>query len=157
LIKTKLVAVRKTIPKRGKGVEKKRKYKLEGRVKRFVKMIWTEEADSALRDAMKIFPPKHWKEKACYVSDKLGIRVTDDQCNQRWNRVLDPDIKKDLWSPEEEETLEDLVKRYKKENPRKNISWTKISAELQDKDSEGLKRIDTAIRYHYLHNMKRQR
>ena len=38
--------------------------------------------------------------------------MSDVQCHQRWNKVINPEIVKGTWTKEKDEKLVDLVKKY---------------------------------------------
>ena len=80
---------------------------------------WTEEQDDQLRTAVKKHGEKNWKA----IADSVPGR-TDSQCLHRWTKVLNPQIKKGLWQPEEDALLAKLVL----ENGPKG--WTKIAQQL---------------------------
>lgn len=68
---------------------------------------WTKEEDERLSQGVEIFGVKRWKQISDYVETK-----TPGQCNQHWNRVLSPAIKKDNWTNKEIETLLHRVKNF---------------------------------------------
>ena len=80
---------------------------------------WTVEQDDQLRTAVKKHGEKNWKA----IADSVPGR-TDSQCLHRWTKVLNPQIKKGLWQPEEDALLAKLVL----ENGPKG--WTKIAQQL---------------------------
>lgn len=76
------------------GAKKKRK---------LITRPWTqEESDILVRTAVRT--KKDWKK----VSSKL-VNRTPSQCSQRWNRVLNPKLKKGVWNEVEEKKLIDIV------------------------------------------------
>eukprot|EP00943_MAST-04B_sp_MAST-4B-sp1_P003020 g3020.t1 len=80
---------------------------------------WTEEQDNQLRVAVKEHGEKNWKAIADCVPGR-----TDSQCLHRWTKVLNPQIKKGLWTKEEDTLLGKLVS----ETGAKG--WTKIAQQL---------------------------
>eukprot|EP00977_Amphora_coffeiformis_P014096 scaffold3849_cov179-Amphora_coffeaeformis.AAC.34 len=66
---------------------------------------WTEDEDEKLRQAVKEFGGKNWKR----IASKLSGR-SDVQCLHRWQKVLRPGLIKGPWTPEEDETVVQLVK-----------------------------------------------
>ncbi|CAG8512206.1 10404_t:CDS:10 [Paraglomus occultum] len=80
---------------------------------------WTRAEDEALKDAVKLYGAGNWVKIQSYV---LGR--TDVKCRERWVNVLDPAVKKDPWTAEEDKLLLSLVRKH---NPG---NWSKISAEM---------------------------
>mgnify|MGYP005851987135 CR=1 FL=1 len=66
---------------------------------------WTEDEDEKLRQAVKEFGGKNWKR----IASKLSGR-SDVQCLHRWQKVLRPGLIKGPWTPDEDETVVELVK-----------------------------------------------
>ena len=65
---------------------------------------WTPEEDQTIRDFVAENGPTKWSKLAEILPGR-----TDNQCRQRWFRVLNPDINKDPWTPEEDQTIRDFV------------------------------------------------
>ena len=82
---------------------------------------------------------RDWRKVAQFV----GSGRTKGQCVQRCNRVLNPDISRELWTKEEDKHLLDLVAQYGKK------SWTKIAGRLGN-------RSDVQCRYHF-QSLQKQR
>ncbi|CAN6649355.1 hypothetical protein TRVA0_023S01970 [Trichomonascus vanleenenianus] len=80
---------------------------------------WTEHEDKVLVEAHKKMGPV-WHRIAQLIPGR-----TDDQCSKRYNDVLDPKISNRLrqWSPEEDQLLLDLVKKY-------GTRWRTIANEM---------------------------
>ena len=76
------------------------------------------------------------------ISKFVGNGRTRAQCSQRWNRCLDPHLKKCRWTEAEEEKLQELIKKHGLK------AWTLISQNLGN-------RSDVQCRYHY-NQMKKQ-
>jgi hypothetical protein len=89
--------------------------------------------DNRLIAAVHRFGTRDWGTVATFV----GHDRTRAQCAQRWFRGLDPRISKDMWSPEEDERLMNLVAG------RKQQGWTWISEQIGS-------RSDVQCRYRYL-------
>jgi len=80
---------------------------------------WTEHEDEQLREAVKRFSGKKWKEIAIHVPGRSEV-----QCLNRWQKVLKPGIIKGTWTPEEDATLTRLVSIHGPKN------WSKIAEHL---------------------------
>ncbi|CAG8441594.1 7253_t:CDS:10, partial [Scutellospora calospora] len=78
---------------------------------------WKKEEDEALRNAVSIYGAGNWVKVQQYV---LGR--TDVQCRERWMNVLNPSIKKDSWTSEEDAKLLELARSIGVGK------WAKISA-----------------------------
>ncbi|KAL9537524.1 hypothetical protein MBANPS3_011703 [Mucor bainieri] len=76
---------------------------------------WTKEEDKKLTDAVKLFGNCNWQQ----VADILGDR-TGQQCLHRWQKSLNPVIKRQRWNAEEDALLQRAVQLYGAGN------WTKI-------------------------------
>ena len=61
---------------------------------------WTKEEDELLKNAVKQFGEKNWKDIASRIPGRNHV-----QCLQRWKKVLKPGLKKGHWSEEEDELL----------------------------------------------------
>ncbi|KAL2653080.1 hypothetical protein R1flu_021208 [Riccia fluitans] len=81
---------------------------------------WSVEEDKRLKWAVSVYGAKKWKQIAEHVPGR-----TDIQCRERWCNVLDPDIKVDVWTQEEDQILRDSVARH---GPHR---WSAISADLK--------------------------
>ena len=69
-----------------------------------VKVPWTTEEDEILRKAVEKFKGRGWKQ----VAELLPGR-THSQAAHRWQKVLDPKLKKGSWTIEEDEQLQKAV------------------------------------------------
>mgnify|MGYP006273556631 CR=1 FL=1 len=90
-----------------------------GSIRRTTKGHWTKEEDALLRQAVLKYDAKNWKKIAeCLVGR------TDVQCLHRWQKVLNPNLIKGPWTPEEDKLVLLLVE---KNGPQK---WTHIAEHL---------------------------
>ncbi|XP_072954935.1 transcription factor MYB3R-2-like [Typha angustifolia] len=80
---------------------------------------WTTQEDETLRRAVKTFKGRSWKKIAESFPDR-----TEVQCLHRWQKVLNPDLIKGPWTPEEDEKIINLVKKH---GPAK---WSDIAKSL---------------------------
>ncbi|KAK4781910.1 hypothetical protein SAY86_016012 [Trapa natans] len=65
-----------------------------------IKGQWTNEEDRLLVRLVDQFGVKKWSQIAQNLPGRIG-----KQCRERWHNHLRPDIKKDIWSQEEDKTL----------------------------------------------------
>eukprot|EP00235_Prasinoderma_singulare_P008597 CAMPEP_0119164720 /NCGR_PEP_ID=MMETSP1315-20130426/4528_1 /TAXON_ID=676789 /ORGANISM="Prasinoderma singularis, Strain RCC927" /LENGTH=239 /DNA_ID=CAMNT_0007157919 /DNA_START=66 /DNA_END=782 /DNA_ORIENTATION=- len=84
---------------------------------------WTEEEDKKLSALHKEFGNK-WAE----IARRLEGR-TDQQCMGRWRRHLDPTIKKESWSTDEDQRLIELHKTH-------GSSWAQIATKIQGRTAQ---------------------
>lgn len=90
-----------------------------GSIRRTTKGHWTKEEDALLRQAVLKYDAKNWKKIA-----ECLIGRTDVQCLHRWQKVLNPNLIKGPWTPEEDKLVLLLVE---KNGPQK---WTQIAEHL---------------------------
>ncbi|XP_005392553.1 PREDICTED: myb-related protein B [Chinchilla lanigera] len=84
------------------------------------KVKWTHEEDEQLRALVKQFGQQDWKFLASHFPNR-----TDQQCQYRWLRVLNPDLVKGPWTKEEDQKVIELVKKYGTKQ------WTLIAKHLK--------------------------
>lgn len=84
------------------------------------KVKWTQEEDEQLRALVKQFGQQDWKFLASHFPNR-----TDQQCQYRWLRVLNPDLVKGPWTKEEDQKVIELVKKYGTKQ------WTLIAKHLK--------------------------
>jgi hypothetical protein len=94
---------------------------------------WSQMEDDRLLAGIHKYGLNRWISVAKFV----GNGRTRAQCEQRWNRTLNPQLKKTKWSNVEEYQLAELGARY---GPK---SWTRIANEM-------VTRSDVQCRYHWL-------
>mmetsp|Transcript_35906 Transcript_35906/g.83746 ORF Transcript_35906/g.83746 Transcript_35906/m.83746 type:complete len:144 (-) Transcript_35906:1063-1494(-) len=83
------------IRKTSTSIKEKKRSKLTRVVRK-----WTNEEDERMALLVREHGSKHWG----LIASKLGGR-TGKQCRERWHNQLDPFIKKDPWTQEEEKIL----------------------------------------------------
>ncbi|XP_058989346.1 myb-related protein B isoform X2 [Mustela lutreola] len=84
------------------------------------KVKWTHEEDEHLRTLVRQFGQQDWKFLASHFPNR-----TDQQCQYRWLRVLNPDLVKGPWTKEEDQKVIELVKKYGTKQ------WTLIAKHLK--------------------------
>ncbi|KAI9572691.1 hypothetical protein HD554DRAFT_2014921 [Boletus coccyginus] len=82
------------------------------------KTAWTSDEDNLLLDLFKIHPAK-WALIARNIPGR-----TDDACSKRYREALDPALKKDDWTPNEDDQL---IAAYN----RLGGKWGRVGQELQ--------------------------
>ncbi|CRL04063.1 CLUMA_CG017176, isoform A [Clunio marinus] len=80
---------------------------------------WTKTEDNMLKSLV-----EQYGEKWDLISAELKDR-SDIQCQQRWTKVVNPDLIKGPWTKEEDDKVVELVERY---GPKK---WTLIARHLK--------------------------
>ena len=70
---------------------------------------WTEEEDDLLREAVAFYGAKQWSQVASRLKGRIG-----KQCRERWHNHINPDIKKDAWTEDEDKYIWESVQRIGK-------------------------------------------
>lgn len=80
-----------------------------------MKSKWTEEEDELLRQTVERYGVKNWQQVANCIEGRTG-----QQCLHRWQKTLDPNIRRGRWTAEEDKMLTFAVGAYGVGN------WVKI-------------------------------
>ncbi|KIK95648.1 hypothetical protein PAXRUDRAFT_368727 [Paxillus rubicundulus Ve08.2h10] len=86
---------------------------------------WTAESDDRLLQAIHVYGQDNWHLVARYVSED----VTPSQCSNRFQRTIDPSLKRVNWTPEEDARLRAAVVAY-------GSSWIEIAAVLPGRHND---------------------
>lgn len=78
---------------------------------------WSEEEDKRLTLAIAAYGSKNWIKVQKHVPGR-----TDVQCRERWVNILDPNLKNESWTPEEDQRLIEAVRQCEKGK------WSKVAA-----------------------------
>ncbi|KAI6047083.1 Homeodomain-like protein [Pisolithus marmoratus] len=93
---------------------------------------WTPEEDARLQIAAGAYG-QSWVDVAAAMPGR-----TNDQCRDRWNEQVNPNVNRNPWSPEEDKALLDVVRE------NENVAWKEVSKLL------GTGRTDAMCRNRYL-------
>ncbi|KAH7931295.1 hypothetical protein BV22DRAFT_1190583 [Leucogyrophana mollusca] len=86
---------------------------------------WTTESDERLLSAIKYRGLDNWLLVAQYVSED----ATPQQCANRWQRTLDPNIQRGNWSPEEDARLRLAVDAF-------GSSWVNVASVIAGRTND---------------------
>ncbi|KAI0742142.1 hypothetical protein BC629DRAFT_1563992 [Irpex lacteus] len=87
--------------------------------------VWTPEADNRLLEAVRIYGRENWQQVARQVSED----ATSSQCQSRYVRSLDPNIKRGEWTKEEDDLLKDAVSVFGR-------SWMDVCVWIPGRNNE---------------------
>ncbi|CAN8258937.1 unnamed protein product [Cochlearia groenlandica] len=80
---------------------------------------WSSEEDKRLKVAVTLFGPRNWLKIAQFVPGRIF-----SQCRERWENSLDPKIKREKWTEEEDAKLREGIAEFG------HSRWSKIALRL---------------------------
>nr|XP_018682912.1 PREDICTED: transcription factor MYB44 [Musa acuminata subsp. malaccensis] len=92
-----------------------------------VKGQWTAEEDSMLVRLVKQHGVRKWSQIAKNLVGRIG-----KQCRERWHNHLRPDIKKDMWTEEEEKQLVEAHMSF-------GNRWAEIAKQIPGRSENSIK------------------
>ncbi|KAK4375571.1 hypothetical protein RND71_006248 [Anisodus tanguticus] len=105
----------------------------------FKKGLWTKAEDAILMD----YVAKHGEGNWSSVHKKSGLARCGKSCRLRWANHLRPDLKKDAFTPEEENSIIEMQAKM-------GNKWSRMAAELPG-------RTDNEIKNYWNTRLKKQR
>ena len=76
---------------------------------------WTDDEDNLLMNLIKLYGAQRWSLISKFIEGRSG-----KQCHNRWSYTLNPNMRRGVWTEEEDIMIVDLYKKHGKH-------WTKVS------------------------------
>lgn len=92
-----------------------------------VRKTFNDDEDIRMTNLVRTYGTESWKIIANHMPGRSAR-----QCRERWRNYLDPEIRNDPWTVEEDELLSRLIKQY-------GTHWSQISAFFKHKSDIALK------------------
>jgi len=87
---------------------------------------WTEVEDKCLIKLVKKYGLKSWKRISKEIEQTTKVARSGVQCQHRWTKSLDPDLKKGKWKKQEDQVILTTVL----ETGISSVRWSNIAKEL---------------------------
>ncbi|KIP09180.1 hypothetical protein PHLGIDRAFT_116589 [Phlebiopsis gigantea 11061_1 CR5-6] len=86
--------------------------------------VWTQESDQRLIEMVKVYGTENWQ-----LTRQISEDATATQCQNRYTRSLDPQLRRGPWAQEEDEQLRRAVEIFGR-------SWVDVSAFIPTRSNE---------------------